>query len=118
VEGFSFDCQHRVLMGRVEHLLMAIIGAPMTGDLDGAVQDWNQRVGSHQGQRTVDGIRRNGIIIEIEPDIDVLSRPDRFDAAGGKSFASSRCLDCAIRPTHCWFVNCREHFHSLSWQKA
>lgn len=47
MEGFAFDRQHRILMGWVKHLLMAIESAPMTGDLGGAIEDSNQRIGSH-----------------------------------------------------------------------
>jgi hypothetical protein len=40
------------------------------GDLGGSIQDAQVRVGSHQGQRPAHGLGRNGLVTEIEMDMD------------------------------------------------
>ena len=47
-------------------------GAPVRG----AVQDPDGGVGSDQGKRTADHLRRNGIVVQVESDVDGFTRPD------------------------------------------
>ena len=52
--------------------------------IHGAIEDPHQGVGSHQCQEAPDGFRRNGVIVEIEADIDGLVRTHSFDSVGGE----------------------------------
>ena len=84
VERLPLDLEHRFLMDGIEHELVAIIGACMAGDLDGAIENAHAGIGSHQRQLPADGFRRDGVVVEIEANIDGLVRTHRLDPVGGE----------------------------------
>ena len=77
-------------MSVIEHELMAVISAPMTGDLDWAIENAHACIGSHQGQLASDRFRRDGVIVEIEADIDGLARAHGLDPVGGERMQRGR----------------------------
>jgi hypothetical protein len=44
----------------------------MAGDLLSSVQDTNPGIGGDQGERTANGLGRDGVIVEIKADVDGL----------------------------------------------
>ena len=82
MEGFAFVAQQGLFMRRVQDRLLPVIGAMMSGDLSGAVQDAYIGVGSQQGQRPTHGLGRNGIVVEIEMHVDGLTGAHRLHPIG------------------------------------
>src|SRR5580692_632139 len=62
-------------MSRVQHQLMTVVSAWMTGDLRSPFEDPHQRVGGDKRQLAADRFGRNRVVVEIESDIDGLRRP-------------------------------------------
>src|SRR5450759_5559047 len=75
-------------MGGIEHELVAIIGACMASDLDGAIDDAYASIGGQQSQVPADRFRRDGIVVEIEANVDGLVRTHRFDPVSGERMQS------------------------------
>src|ERR1035437_662106 len=61
-------------MIRIQHRLVAVVAAAMTGDHLVSVEDTNPCVGGDQGEWTSNRIWRDGVVIEIKADIDGLGR--------------------------------------------
>ena len=61
-------------MGRIGHQPAAIIAAAMPGDLLSALEDSDDGIGGHQGQRTPHGLRGNRVVVEIESEVESLFR--------------------------------------------
>src|ERR1035438_9534839 len=59
-------------MSRIQHLLMAVIAAVMTGDFLGSVQDANPGIGGEQGEWAANRLGRDGVVVEVKTDIDGL----------------------------------------------
>ena len=59
----------------------------MAGNLQRAIQDAHCRVGGHQGERAIDGFRRNRVIVEIEANIDGLVRAHGLDPVRAEGMA-------------------------------
>jgi len=49
VECFALDLEHGFLMRWIEHELVALVGACMTCDLEGAIENPYGDIGGHQG---------------------------------------------------------------------
>src|SRR5262249_2956164 len=90
VEGSALELQYGVAMHGVQHLLLPVIAARMTRQFDGAIQDAERGVGGHQGERTADRFRRDGVIIEVEAHVDRLAGTDRLDAVGVEQMQGRR----------------------------
>ena len=69
-------------MRGIEHELVTIIGPCMTGDFEGAIENPYRDIGGDQSQLASDRFRRDGIIVEIETNIDGLARAYGLDAVG------------------------------------
>src|ERR1700694_4486428 len=69
-EGFAFFLQQGLLVRGIKHQLPAIVGAAMVGDLLGTIQDAHSRFGSHQSERASHGLGRDGIVIQVETNVD------------------------------------------------
>ena len=69
-------------MAGIEHLLLTVVGAGMTSDLARAVQQPDGDIGSHQRERPADSLRRDGVIVQIEADVDRLAGAHGFDPVG------------------------------------
>ena len=82
--------QHRLLMRGIEHELVAIIGAYMAGDLEGAIENAHTDIGGDQGQLASNRFRRDGVIVEIEAHIDGLARAHGLDPVGGERMQRRR----------------------------
>jgi hypothetical protein len=88
VECLALDFEHRFLMSRIENQLVAVIGAHMASYLDSAIENAHTVSGSGQDQLPADCLRGNGVIVEIETNIDALAGADAFDSvssAAGQS---------------------------------
>ena len=96
VEGFALELEHRFLMSGIEHQLVAIIGARMAGDLERAIENAHGGIGGHQGQRTADRFRRDGVIVEIEAHIDGLVRTHGLDPVGGEGMQRQEAANGAV----------------------
>src|SRR5438094_1659539 len=81
-EGLALFLQQGLLVSGIEHELVSIIGAAMLGDLLTTVQDPHPRVGGHQGQWTSDGLRRDGVVVQVETKVNGLTRVDRENQIG------------------------------------
>jgi hypothetical protein len=56
----------------------------VTGEFDGAIEDAHDSVGGDKCQLFSDCFGRDGVIVEIEADIDGLVRTHGLDPVGGK----------------------------------
>jgi hypothetical protein len=74
VKSFALLLQQYLLMLWIEHRLVAVVAAAMAGDLLASVQDANQGVGSYKGKLAPHCFRRDGVIVEIEANIDGFGR--------------------------------------------
>ena len=81
-------------MRGIQHRLLPVIAAPVACDFYGAIQDANLGVGSDQGQRKAHGFWRDGVVIEIEADINGLCRVHIHDAIGVGRMKRQRQQSC------------------------
>lgn len=70
VKRFALAFEHGVLMRGIKHELTAIVGARVTRNLVGAIQNAHECIGGGQSQLPPHGFGRDGILIQIEADID------------------------------------------------
>ncbi len=56
----------------------------MPSDLDGAIENTHAGIGCHQGQLAANGLRRDGVIVEIEAHIDGFVGAHGFDSISGE----------------------------------
>src|SRR5438128_411248 len=90
VEGLTLHLENGFLMSGIEHQLVAIVGAYMASDLDGTIENTHAGIGSNQGQLPPDRLRRDGIIVEIEANIDGLMGAHGLDSIGRKRMQRMR----------------------------
>src|ERR1039457_1608687 len=88
VECLALDFEHRFLMSRIENQLVAVIGAHMASYLDSAIENAHTVSGSGQDQLPADCLRGNGVIVEIETNIDALAGADAFDSVSRERMQS------------------------------
>ena len=69
-------------MRRIDNELVAVVRPAVGGHFGHAVQQAHPRLGRHQRQWMADEPVRNRVVVEIETDIDRLTRPDRLDPVG------------------------------------
>src|SRR5450631_4357850 len=104
-EGLPLGPQQGLLVSRIQHWLVTIVTAAMAGDLGGAIQNPHQRVGGHQRQLSAHSLGRDGVVVEIEANIDGLGgayRDDQIRAEWGRRgrqqaqlFLVEDLFDCA-----------------------
>ena len=82
VDGLALEFEHCFLMNRIEYKLVPVLGAHMLGNLERAVENAHSDIGSGQGQLASDGFRRNGVVVEIEANIDGFPRAYGLDSIG------------------------------------
>src|SRR5713226_70430 len=90
VECLALDLEDRFLMSGIEHELVAIVGAYMASDLDGTVENTHAGIGCNQGQLASNRLRRDGVIVEIEANIDGLVGANGLDSIGGERMQRRR----------------------------
>jgi hypothetical protein len=90
VVRLALNLQHGFLMRGIENELVAIISTDMASDLDGPIENTHAGVGCHQGQLASHGLRRDGVIVEIEAHIDGFVGAHGFDAIGGERMQGMR----------------------------
>ena len=83
-------------MRGIEHQLVAVIGARMAGDLDGAIENAHAWYRRPPGQLASDRFRRDGVIVEIEAHIDGLVRAHRLDPVGGERMQRQEAASGAV----------------------
>jgi hypothetical protein len=71
-------------MSGIEHELVTVVGTYMPSDLDGTIENTHISVGCNQGQLASNGLRRDGVIVEIEAHIDGFVGAYGFDSIGGE----------------------------------
>jgi hypothetical protein len=69
-------------MSGIKHELPSIPATLVACDFHRPIQDANRRIGGDERKRAANSPRRNGVIVEIEPDVNGLSRAHGFDAIG------------------------------------
>ena|ERR1700730_17154015 len=92
-------------MGGIEHESLAVVGAYMASDLEGAINDAHAGIGAQQSQLPADRFRRDGIAVEIEANIVVFCertvsiRPveNECRAGGSKRDCSSAKASATVR---------------------
>ena len=90
VKSFAFEAQHGFLMRGIEHELVAVKRAPMAGQFHRTIENAHGSSGGQQGELSADGLRRNGVIIEVKADIDGFMSAHGLDAVGGKGVQRRR----------------------------
>ena len=90
MERFALDLEYRFLMRGIEHELVAVVAACMPRDLERAIENPYGDIGGHQGQLATDRFRRDGVIVEIEANIDGLARAYGLDPVGGEDVQRRR----------------------------
>src|SRR6266403_1452912 len=90
VECLALDLENGFLMRGIEHQLVAVIGTYMAGDLDGTIENTQAGIGCNQDQLASDRLRRDGIIVEVEANIDGLVGAHGLDSIGGERMQRGR----------------------------
>ena len=76
-ESFALFLQQFFLVCRVEHLLPAVIGTAVPGNLLGCRRECGPWIPKRRSASwSADGCRRNGVIVQVKADIDGLARPN------------------------------------------
>src|SRR5258708_37150752 len=82
MKSLALQLQQDSLMLRIEHRLMAVVAAAMAGDLLASVQDANQGIRCYEGQLAADRFWRDGVIVEVEANVDGLGRTNWQNQVG------------------------------------
>src|SRR5712692_5106452 len=77
-------------MRGIEYELVAVVAACMPRDLERAIENPYGDIGGHQGQLATDRFRRDGVIVEIEANIDGLARAYGLDPVAGEGVQRRR----------------------------
>jgi len=114
VECLALDLKHRFPMRGIEHELVAVVGTYMPSDLDGAIENTHAGIGCNQRQLASNGLRRDGVIVEIEPHIDGFVGAHGFDSIGGEGMQRRRKQARPFFLLECLGTT-RIRRHAISW---
>jgi hypothetical protein len=81
-QSFPFFLKQGFLVGRIQDQLMAIITTAMPRDFIAAVENAHGYFRGYENERTADGAGWNGVVVEIETDVDGLARLHGQDEIG------------------------------------
>jgi hypothetical protein len=105
MEGLAFGAQQSFFMRRVRDHALPVVRAAVIGDLRRTIQNAHVRIGGRQGQGPPHGLRRDGIVVEIETHVDGLAgldlhdpiRMERMEGSGSKRGCSSASAWATVR---------------------
>ena len=95
-QSLAFFFQQLFLVCRIEHLLPAVIGAAMPGNLLIPVKNADRGFRSGQYELAADSSRRNGVIIEIKTDVDGFAGSHRDQQIGIEPMKQAAAADVAV----------------------